>query len=230
MDFDGTIAALNELLSTQQPETFSSSWILRNAPSCYHFIQRHIRSEFGGIDWDTVTYALEWKYQKRWHPGKKRKNIRPYEDQAEVEAALNRHREKLYVFIAPIDAADRRIRNIICTILVRMAQRGNLSAKQELIKLIRYTIDDWIERYRFFSRWRGYDDYIEEKLECCIRRYRYSGSFTTYVYRTLELTGRGIRPLHAYSLDEPIAGDSEKRRIENVIQDAETNEIGIYGR
>ena len=227
MDFDRVIATLNKLLQRKKPESFGSSWILKHAPHCYHFIQRNVRAEVDGIDWDRITYALEWKYQRRWTSSRPRKNVEIYEDQSEVEIVINKYSEKLYVFITAPDLADRRVRDVIAVTLVRLAQRGNLSAKEEVMKLVRYTIDEWIDRCYSFSRWKGYEDEIQEQLAACIRRYRYTGSFITYVYRTCEYAGRGLRPLQAYSLDEPIL-DGEKRKIDLIWQDPETNEVKIY--
>ena len=78
------------------------------------------------------------------------------------------------------------------------------------------------------SRWEGYDEKIKKCLEGCIRRYRYTGSVFNYVFRTLEYAGRGLNPLYAFSLHDPVAFGSEKYRIENVYKDAETNEICIH--
>jgi hypothetical protein len=228
MDFEGCVHELNKVLSEENPKTFNSSWILERIPWCYRFIQKNVRSEIGAIDWDSITYALEWKFQRRWVPGQKRRIRKPYKDALEVELALSKYREKLYVFIAPADQADRRTRDIISITLVRLAQNGNIIAKEKVMELVSYTIEDWLERYCFLSRWRGYNDAVKEQLERCIRRYRYTGSFLNYVYRTLELAGRGIRPFYAYSLDEPVAGDAEKRKVEDVVQDAESGEITLY--
>jgi len=196
----------------------------------YRFIWKNIRTETGTVDWDRVTYAIEWKFQRRWAPGRLKKNPVPYEDATEVEVVMNKYQEKIYVFVAPADLNDRRTRDIISISLVRLAQNGNLSAKQELMKLLGYTISDWLERFYCLSRWQGYDDKLRENLERCIRRYRYTGSFAMYFFRTLQYAGRGIRPFYAYSLDKPVAYDAEKRMIDNVVQDAETGEIQIYNR
>jgi hypothetical protein len=228
MDFDETISILNGLLTDNDPATFNSSWVLRNAPECYRFIQKNVRTEAGRIDWDKVTFALAWKFQRRWTPMRKPKSRTPYEDSSEVHAVLDKYPGKLYVFLAPSDRNDRRIRNIISISLVRLAQYGNLLAKQEAMKLVRYTIDDWIERYRFMSCWEGYDEKIQKCLERCIRRYRYTGSFLNYVFRTLQYAGRGLKPLCAFSLHDPVAFGSEKCKIENVYKDVETNEIRIH--
>jgi hypothetical protein len=105
------------------------------------------------------------------------------------------------VFIAPSSKHDRRTRDIIAISFVRLAQKGNVLARQELLGLIKFTIDHWIERYSFLSRWRGHEDEIQDQLEACIRRYRYTGSFVNYVFRTLECAGRGIRPAQMLSVD-----------------------------
>ena len=91
-----------------------------------------------------------------------------------------------------------------------------------------FDIDDWIERYRFMSRWEGYDEKIQKCLERCIRRYRYTGSFLHYVFRTLQYAGRGLTPLYAFSLHDPVAFGSEKCRIDHVYKDVETHEIYIH--
>jgi len=227
VDFDEAIGILNRILLVEEPATFSSSWILEHAPQCYRFIYKNIRTEDGRIDWDRVTFALDRKFQRRWTPKRKPNGKTSYDDPSEVDAILNKYRDKLYAFLAPSDLNDRRIRNVISISLVRLAQHGNLSAKREAVKLVRYTIDDWIGHYRFMSRWEGYDEEIQKHLEACIRRYRYSGSFLKYLFRTLQYAGRGLRPLYTCSLHDPVAFGSGKCKIENVYKDAETNEIRI---
>jgi hypothetical protein len=228
MNFDQAIDILNKSLSDNNPATFNSSWVLKNAPECYRYIQKNVRTDAGRIDWDKVTAALEWKFQRRWTPLRRSNNKMPYEDLSEVNAIFDKYPGKVYVFLVPSDRNDKRIRNMISISLVRLAQYGNLLAKQETMKLVRYTIDDWIGRYRFMSRWDGYDEKIHECLERCIRRYRYSGSFLKYVFRTLQYAGRGLRPLYAFSLHDPVAFGSCKCRVENVYKDDETDEIRIH--
>ena len=66
MDFDSAVKTINELLIKKQPYTFNSSWIRGYAPKIYRFIQKNIRREIGGIDWDRVTRALDRKFRRRW--------------------------------------------------------------------------------------------------------------------------------------------------------------------
>jgi len=202
MDFATAVAMLNNLLGRKQPATFDSAWIRRNAPRCYRFIQQNVRREYGGIDWDRLTCALDRRFQRLWSPQRRAKKPIPYEDHAEVQSILDKYRDKMYVFIDAPDKNDRRVRDVIGISFVRLAQTGNLLARLQLMELLKYTIDDWIERHYLVSRWRGYEEEMQKQLDACIRRYRYSGSFLTYLRRTLEYAGRGIVPLRGYSLDQ----------------------------
>jgi len=228
MDFEVIAGKLNLTIAQKNPEVLNSSWILKHAPECYRFIQRNVRTALNTIDWDKVTSALDRKYQRRWIPKRKPRRLNQYRDQDEVNAILNKYRDKLYVFIAPADRADRHLRDIISIHLVRLSQRGNIAAKQELVKLVRHAIDEWMDHSKFMSRWRENNDKIQETIEGCIRRYRYTGSFFNYLHRTLQYVARSIQPFYAYSLDEPIAIHSNKRKIENVVLNPETGEIYIY--
>ena len=210
MSLDRVASTLNALLSGKRPTTVNSSWVLRHAPACYRFIRKCIRSEIGGIDWDRVTHVLDPVYQRRWKPQRRRKSA-AYANADELSRVMNRHRAKLYVFINPIDAHDRRMRDTISITLVRVAQKGNILARQELMDLVGYTIESWIEHHAFLSRWRGYEEELRRQVEGCIRRYRYTGSFIRYLHKTLEYAARGVRPLIAYSLDEPLPGGRGRR-------------------
>jgi hypothetical protein len=145
-NLDQVALALNELLSKREPTRLNSSWIQRHAPACYRFIRKWIRNEVGAIDWDHVTRILNSKYQRRWNPAR-RKRPSIYAQAEEVDLTLNQYRDKLYVFIAAVDASDRQIRDLISIALVRLAQAGNIRARQELTRLISYKIDDWLENH-----------------------------------------------------------------------------------
>jgi hypothetical protein len=201
MNFDSAVTIMNNLLAKKQPQTFNRAWVRVYAPCVYRFVQKEIRIERGGIDWDRLTRALHPRYQRQW-TGSLRKTVKPYQNQAEVNNALQPYNDKLYTFISPQGMEDEHIRDVISIALVRIAQKGNISAKQEIIKLLAFTIDDWIDRNANLYPWRGYDPLIQIRIECCIRRYRYSGSFMRYVFKTLEYAARGLKPLIAYSLDD----------------------------
>jgi hypothetical protein len=210
MDFQTAVKAIDKLLMEKQPQAFNRSWIRVNVPCAYRFIQREIRIENGGIDWDCITRSLNPKFQKHW-VGSLRKTAKPYRNKTEVEIVLQKYSNKLYTFITPADKNDEYIRDIISIELVRIAQKGNISAREEVASWLRYTINDWIEKCPNLSGWQGYEHLIQARLECCISRYRYSGSFIRYLFKTLEYAARGLRPLIAYSLDDSLYLGKRKR-------------------
>jgi len=226
MDFDYAVKTINTILIRKQPQTFNSSWIRRFAPHIYRFFQKNIRREIGGIDWDRITRALDRTFQRRWVRSR-RYGKRLYRSKAEVKTILDKYDGKLYSFLTPADKDNNATRDMISIALVRIAQNGNMTARREIIKLVRFTIDEWIENNPKVSRWKGYEYLMQKHIEGCVRRYRYSGSFMGYLFRTLEYAGRGLKPLIAYSLEDSLYS-GEQRRIDRIGQDPETGEILIY--
>lgn len=210
MNFDKAIFRLNQTLEEKQPQTFSSSWIFIHAHPVYQYVQKNIRTENGGIDWDIVTKSIDRTFSKRW-TRYRYKQAKAYERQSEVDVILERYKDKLYTFIAPAGARDKQIQDRMVIRLVRLGQRGNVCAQEELIKWVTFITDDWLDRYPQMYRWKGYEDEVPDKIRCCIRGYRYTGSFLGYLFRTLEYSARGKPPM--CSLDDKIL-DGAKTRIE----------------
>ena len=192
-NLDQVADTLNDLIARRRPVTLNSSWIKRNAPACYRFIRKRIRNAVGTVDWDQVTYCLGSEYQSRWDPGPRRRRS-AHAHSEEVALILNRYRDKLYVFIAAPDCTDELIRDEISIALVRAAQTGNCLAGEELMKLVGYTVDEWLESHPFLSRWRGHEEELKEEVAGCVRRYRYTGSFIRFLHATLAYAARGIQP------------------------------------
>lgn len=181
-------------METKNPETFTSSWIFYQSQLLYLFFSKNFRTENGNIDWDSITEKLHKRHQKKWlrHRSKK---IRSYEKQEEVDKILFRYRDKLYTFIVQANKRDKKIQHKMLISLVRVGQKGNVCAQQELIKWVTYITDDWIDRYPKLYRWKGYEDEVIDKIKTCIRLYRYTGTFLGYLYKTLEYSALGKPPL-----------------------------------
>jgi CYTH domain-containing protein len=227
MDFDSAVKTINKLLIETRPNTFNSSWIRGCTPHIYRYFQKNIRRESGGIDWDRITRALDRKFQRKWITSR-RNGTKRYRSKAEVKIILRKYDGKLYTFLTPADKDNNSIRDIISIALVRIAQKGNLTARQEIIKLVRLTIDEWIEHNPRIFRWKGYEYLLQKSIEDCIRRYRYSGSFMGYLFKTLEYAG-GLRPIVVHSLDDsPYPGGP--KRIDRIAQNPETGEILLRPR
>ena len=227
MNLDQAIKNLNRSLAKRQPLTFNRSWVKNCVRKSYDYIAENIQTEFDETDWDMIVRRLDYNHQKLWLKGvKAKKKIEQYENQGEVEIILNKYKDRLYTFLIQENKQDKLDCDLISIKLVRTAQKGNLLARQKAMVLTKQLVNYWID-HRNLNHWRGYNDKIEEHIERCIRRYRYSGSFLIYLYRTLEYAGRGLRPLEAFSLDEysPI---TERRRGENLVYDKETGETRLY--
>jgi len=210
MDFCNAIKLLNKTLAEKEPLAFSSSWIYTNVPTVYHFVRNNYRTENDLIDWDIVTKSLDRSFAKRW-TRYRYKQAKLYEKRSEVDAVLSRYKDKLYTFFAPATKEDKQIQDRMIIRLVRIGQRGNVCAQEELVQWVTFITDDWIDRYPQMYRWKGYEDEVPDKIRACIRCYRYTGSFLGYLFKTLEYSARGKPPL--VSLDDKIL-DGTKTRIE----------------
>jgi hypothetical protein len=227
MNYNQAIKNLNRSLSKRQPSTFNQAWVKNCVRKSYNFIVENIKTELGETDWDQVVCRLDYEHQKLWRKGIKiKKKTNQYEDLSEVENVLTKYKKKLYTFLVQVDKEDRQICDQISIRLVRIAQKGNLFAKKKALIFIGQLVDQWMDSHKL-KRWRGYNDLIEKNIERCIRRYRYSGSFLVYLYRTLEYSGRGLPPLEAFSLDDYLP-ETTKRRSEDLVYDPETGETRLY--
>jgi hypothetical protein len=227
MNYEQAIKNINRSISKRQPSTFNPAWIRNCVRKSYDFISENIKTESDDIDWDQVVRCLGHDYQKLWlKKSKRKKKIQEYKDRAEVEAILEKYKDKLYTFLSQADKDDKRACDEISIRLVRTAQNGNVLARRKAIYFIKQLVDCWIET-RNLQHWRGYNDLIGKNIDRCIRRYRYSGSFIVYLYRTLEYAGRGLRPLEVFSLDE-CSPATERRKSDNLVYDPDTGETRLY--
>lgn len=216
MTFNDHIKILSDTLYEKRPTNFNPSWISKNTPKVYRYIYKNIRTENNDIDWDKVTSSLDRSFCKRW-TRYRQKSIKFYEKQSEVDCILSKYKDRLYTFIAYANEADKRMQSRMIISLVRISQKGNLCAEQEVVKWITYITDDWIDRYPQMHRWKGYADEVEDKIKGCIRRYRYTGSFLGYLFRTLEYSVRGKPPL--VSLNDNVFGGEKTREEYAVVQE-----------
>lgn len=226
MNLEKAIKNINRSITKKQPETINPQWIKNRCKASYKYIADNIKDELGEPDWDFITARLDRKAQRLWLKGNKRRVVSDlYEDKDELNLVLDKFRNELYFFVTQTSQQDRQICDQISIRLVRMTQKGNVLARKELMGLMPFVIDQWVEGYKL-RHWMGYDDLIIECLERCIRKYRYSGSFLGYLYRTLEYRGRALKPLESFSLNQP-SQITERVAIDNVVKDMDTGKITI---
>ena len=209
------LSSLNSLLLKEKPEQISSSWIYHNSPKIYRYIWKNIRTENNEIDWDYVTRKIDRSFAKKWIRYRY-KNPKLYEKKSEVDLVLEKYKDKLYTFLGFADENDKKIQDRMIIRLVRLGQRGNICAQEELISWVTYITNDWIDKYPQIYKWQGYPDEVEDKIKSCIRCYRYTGSFLGYLFRTLEYSARGKPPLQ--SVDDDMY-DGKSKRIDFIIEE-----------
>ena len=210
--FDQVIRKISFHIEKKRPHILNEKWIKTNSPASYKFIMKNC------IDWDTVTVNLDKSFQGRWNKCSKRKKYPKeyYENREELNQILDKHKEKLYTFVSRINKEDELTCDRISILLVRLAQKGNILAVVEIKNLYVFIIDKWLEESKHLKRWHGYEKELVALLEKCIFRYRYSGTFIGYLYRTLQLSALALEPLEAYSLDD-ISPFTGKTRIETLV-------------
>lgn len=214
--FDQVIRKINFHILKKNPPVINEGWIKKNSPMSYAFITEN------SIDWDTVTQHIEKSYQARWNKTSKRKryaNLIRYEDQNELNTLLSNYKDKMYTFVSKLSKDDELACDRISILLVRLAQKGNILAVAELKNLYIFMLNKWLEESKPLRRWRGYENEMIDLLEGCIFRYRYSGTFIGFLYRTLQLSALALEPLEAFSLDD-ISVVTGKSRVETLVIEA----------
>ena len=74
----------------------------------------------------------------------------------EVNKIILKYKDKLYLFLVRGTPREQEICNCMTVTLVRLAQKGNTCAKDELVKWTTYIVNDWIDRYPQIYKWGGY--------------------------------------------------------------------------
>jgi hypothetical protein len=217
-NFSEAFQELNMLLKNKKTKTFNPAWIKLHSPDLHKYLCGNFQNGTGDVDWDFITSNLDLSFQKRWRKHEKKITVVPYENKEEVSVILTKYNDKLYTLMAPLDKEDQQIQDQIMIRLVRCAQKGNSMAKEHVIECTKFIIYEWMESSRYLARWKGYTNDIEDRIQGCIRNYRYSGSFMNYVFRTFQYSARGLRPI--CSLDDKFR-NSTKRRIDYVAQEEE---------
>lgn len=186
MNFDEAIERLSWALEREKPPRFNPYWIYWHVPKVYKCIQKNLRTKSGKIDWDRVTSKLESTLQALWHE-KPIVNLEPYSDPRVVDRLIKKYGGRHYVSFIYVNGEeeDNDVRNHISVTLVRLAQRGNVAAEEELMHFLAIITGDWMCRDSRLWQWQRYPELLREKCKYCIYHYRYTGSFLGYLYRRL---------------------------------------------
>ena len=188
MDFDEAIARLTQALDKSNPVRFNRYWVSLHEPKVYKFFTRNIKTELGKSDWNRVISKLDPTLQVRWHD-ERIVNLLPYSDPQVVERLIIKYGGRHYVSFMYINGEeeDNDVRNRISVTLVRLAQRGNVAAEEELM-----ITGDWIYRDPQLWQWQRYPELLRGKCKYCIYHYRYTGTFLGYLYTKLKYSALSL--------------------------------------
>jgi hypothetical protein len=191
-------AELADLLNEQNPKYFSPTWIAEHNNSLYQRITRMFRNEKGFVDWDAVNNALPEEDRAKWSKQRTYEESVPdktYENAEQVKDALGSYSDKLYTFYGAVDPEDENIRNEICDILVRLSQKGNLSAEKLLVDNMTYVAFNWIEEKETLRNIRYHMAEIPELIRKAVYRFNADHAarktpFAGYLFAQLKIAAQ----------------------------------------
>lgn len=195
---------LIDLLQEKKPKHFNPSWIMEQNSSLYQRMTRMFRTDKGFIDWNTIISSLPQELSGRWTKHRTYEESVPdttYSDEEQVRVALGAYTDKLYTFYGTVDPEDKTIRDEICDILIRLAQKGNLSAEKLLMDNVVYLAFNWIEEKDALKNIRYHMADIPELIRKAIYRFNSDHAlrktpFAGYLFSYLK-----IAAIHKYKGD-----------------------------
>jgi hypothetical protein len=98
-----------------------------------------------------------------------------------------------------------------------------------VLALLKDLVDQWMKLHDFMSPWRYHNESLHKTIAGCIRRYRYTGSFLRYLFRSLEYKSRKLPPMRILSLEDS-SQFTGRSRLDFVVLDAETHEIRMFNQ
>lgn len=204
---------LADLLKELKPKYFSPTWIAEHNSSLYQRIARMFRNEKGFVDWDAVITALPEEDKVKWSKQRTYEESVPdktYEDAEQVKDALGSYSDKLYTFYGTVDPEDENIRNEICNILIRLSQKGNLSAEKQLVDNMTYVAFNWIEEKEALRNIRYHMADIPELIRKAVYRFNTDHAalktpFAGYLFAQLKIAAQ-----YKYGKDVSIHGSLDE--------------------
>ncbi len=161
----------------------------------YAFLLLNFKDVKGGVDWKLVSEQSGIDFDDKFLPPKNHKRSTPeqqYENNEEMQKAIGDNKKYLYTFLQSDPGREFEKRNEICTVLINLAKKGNKSAENEIINLISYLADRWVETIPNFEVWKYHKDRELEIIRRCIYNFEPKVPFVGYVYKTLKMASLGL--------------------------------------
>ena len=162
------------------------------------------RTEKGFVDWDTIISSLPQKFSARWTKQRTYEESVPdttYKDEEQVKISLGAYTDKLYTFYGVVDPEDETIRDEICDILIKLSQKGNLSAEKLLMDNVVYLAFNWIEEKDALKNIRYHMADIPELIRKAIYRFNSDHAFRKTPFAGYIFSCLKIAATHKYKGD-----------------------------
>lgn len=193
--WDQAIAEL-ETLMRENRGYFSPSMIRGANMALYSYLSRRVKVEGSGAqDWSKVSSALSGDLRERFRFRPLVAEKKPIEEYpnatGEVESVIDSYRDDLFLFFlgkSEISQEQRERREGFCHQMIKLAQRGNPVAYQRLTELVMIMVNEWIDNDKdHFGKYVVRSGLAEDRVEACIKNYRFKGNFVGYVYTSLKM-------------------------------------------
>ena len=197
-DFSRAMKYLKKIIKDKNPEAITSGFIGREDPNLLLYFRNNLKGGNDEINWGVVSENLGYDLRKKCHFPKRIENYTPkneYFNESEVNEIINSFRNKLYSIFETINKDDYEYRNKIYLAFIKLAQKGNVLAKEKLSDYLEILVTQWVENDEKLKTFIGHSDRLRERIEKCIYFYNTEESeatFLTYLHTSLSLEAKGI--------------------------------------
>lgn len=212
------IEDLKLLLKKYNPSSIGPVWIMKADADLYARMLKKVRKNEGRSDWSKIVNQLEDVWKKRWKQRAFFKEpVGQYLNDDEVTAVLELHRNKLYTFLSILKPEDKKERDVICSEMLQLARKGNISAENKLVALLSPQVQEWMDVYPEFAVYRHDPESVDNRIRRCIylSDLESQKSFVGYLLKSLQFQARGLKHQVAQSLDQPM-GDDDRTLLDRL--------------
>lgn len=207
--FDTAVEDLKAGLASKRIRSFSAVYIKKNFSALYDFFTKRVKTPEGYVDWKLIISCLDKDLREKFVYPKKLAYHTParlYKNPKELHQAINGRKIKLYTFFSRQDKEDREIRDELCREIIKLAQKGNVSAFEIIFEYLEEITAYWIGAINDFKCLVHCRREVSQLIEKCIFRYQHGeASFMSYLFKTMIFYAKKIQKerLKEIRLDEP---------------------------
>ncbi len=206
--FETAIEALKLILKKNNPNEFTLQdikvkWKNRKL---YSYFRKRVRNRDNYIDIPLIRSCLSAKYRKCFKNSKTKNAFYyslptdPYENLIEVQRVIDKEKLKLYVFFCNPTKDNRELCDKACREIIKLAQKGNISAYNLLFNYLEEVTASWIINNRDLFVL----SYLREDVNLIIKKfiymYEFKYMFLSYLFKIMKFKASEFRILKTAEL------------------------------